>query len=227
VLSRLTRFRPRDSMLVLATSVAATVFLSSVTQSSHIQPASAATPAPSASDTGWVRLMTGAHRQLFDTPNPDGGIPLVHLMNYYDTYNRDFKVSDREINGILTFYARTTFYSLTDAMWAKYRIGDFVKELDASGTPVTVNPWRTTPVVLGMSLPSASIESQQKRGATFLLCNNALGIMSGLLAKTRGLEPAAVYADMRAHVLPGVMVVPAMVIAIEQAHTAGVSYHRQ
>jgi intracellular sulfur oxidation DsrE/DsrF family protein len=227
VFPRLARFRPHSSMLVLAASVAAAVLLSSVTQLPHIPSAAAASPESLASDTGWVRLLTGAHRQLFDMPAPDGGVPLVHVMNYYDTYNRDFGVKDADINGVLTFYTRSTFFGLTDAMWAKYRIGEFVKELDASGTPVTANPWRATPVVLGMSIPSAGIESLQKRGATFLLCNNSLKIMSGLLAKTRGLEPTAVYADMRAHVLPGVTVVPAMVIAIEQAHSAGVSYHRQ
>lgn len=70
--------------------------------------------------------------QLFDTPDPDGGIPLVHMMYYYDTYNRDFTVNDREFKGTLALYASTTFYGVTDAMWAKYRIGEFVRELEVS-----------------------------------------------------------------------------------------------
>jgi hypothetical protein len=36
-----------------------------------------------------------------------------------------------------------------------------------------------------------------------------------------------VYEDLKANILPGVELVPAMVIAVEQAARAGLSYHRQ
>jgi intracellular sulfur oxidation DsrE/DsrF family protein len=78
-----------------------------------------------------------------------------------------------------------------------------------------------------MNLPQASIEGLQKRGTTFILCNNALTIFAGMVAQKRGLDPAAVYADMNRNILPGVHLVPGMVIAIEQAHRAGLSYQRQ
>jgi hypothetical protein len=32
---------------------------------------------------------------------------------------------------------------------------------------------------------------------------------------------------MKAHILPGVTLVPGMVIAVDQAQRAGISYHRQ
>jgi hypothetical protein len=175
----------------------------------------------------WIAPLHGTHRQLFDAPATANGVPLVHLMNYYDTYNSAFNVPDTDIDGILTFYGFTTFHGLTDAMWSKYHIGEFLKEVDAKGVPFTVNPWRTTPTALGMTLPQASIEAMQKRGATFLICNNALQILSGMLATAQGLDPKAVYADMKAHILPRVILVPAMVIAIDQAHQARISYHRQ
>lgn len=175
----------------------------------------------------WIASLHGTHRQLFDAPATANGVPLVHLMNYYDTYNSAFNVPDKAIDGILTFYGFTTFHGLSDAMWAKYKIGEFLKEVDAKGVPFTVNPWRTTPTALGMTLPQASIESMQKRGATFLICNNALQIISGMLATAQGLDPKAVYADMKAHILPRVILVPAMVIAIDQAQQARISYHRQ
>lgn len=175
----------------------------------------------------WLASLKGSHRQLFDAPAPGGGIPLVHVMNFYDSYNKTYKVPDREVNGVLTFYGSTTFYGLTDAMWAKYRLGEFLNEKDAAGVPHVANPWRANPTIIGMAMPNASIESLQQRGATFILCNNALGIFAGLVAKARGLEQQAVYEDMKAHILPGVTLVPAMVIAIEQAQEAGLTYHRQ
>lgn len=59
------------------------------------------------------------------------------------------------------------------------------------------------------------------------MCDNALHIFAGLVAAKRGLDAAAVYDDMRANILPNVTLVPGMVIAVEQAQRAGLSYHRQ
>ena len=175
----------------------------------------------------WLAKLTGTHRQLFDTPAPAGGVPLVHVLNYYDTYNKAFNTPDKDVNGVLTFYGATTFYGLKDAVWAKYALGAFLDTKDSKGAWATANPWRTNPEILGMSLPQASIESLQKRGATFIICNNALQIFSALVAKKGGLDPTAVYEDLKANILPGVTLVPGMVVAIEQAQKAGLTYHRQ
>jgi hypothetical protein len=189
-----------------------------------VENAGAQAPAPA---DKWLRSATGKHRQLFDSPAPAGGIPLVHIMNYLDTWNKAYGVADKDINAIGTFYGSTTFHGVSDAMWAKYRIGEFLNEKDAAGAPFTRNPWRAAPFVMGMELAPASVESLQKRGATFILCNNALGVLSGMLAKARGLEEKVVYEDLKANILPGVELIPGMVVAIEQAHKAGISYHRQ
>jgi intracellular sulfur oxidation DsrE/DsrF family protein len=177
----------------------------------------------------WLKGLTASHKQFFDAPQPAGGVPLVHIMNYYDTYNKAYDVKDADIDAVLTFYGLTTFYGLNDAMWDKYKLGEFL-ETDVPGKPgarATANPWRAAPVILGMNLPQASIEGLQKRGTTFILCNNALTIFAGMVAQKRGLDPAAVYADMNRNILPGVHLVPGMVVAIEQAHRAGLSYQRQ
>jgi len=174
----------------------------------------------------WLEGLKGKHKQFFDNPSVNP-VALVHVMNYYDTYNSAFKVKDADINAVLTFYGATTFYGLSDAVWSKYKLGEFTDAKDASGAFETKNPWRAAPVILGMTLPQASIESLQKRGATMILCNNALTIFSGLLAQKRGLDAKAVYADLKANILPGVELVPGMVVAVDQAHTAGLSYHRQ
>lgn len=175
----------------------------------------------------WLKGMNGRYRQFFDAPAPAGGIPLVHVMNYYDTYNKAYNVKDAEIDAVLTFYGSTTFHGLNDAMWAKYRLGEFLNEKDASGKAHTANPWRAAPVIVGMAMPPASIEALQKRGTTMILCNNALGIFSGLLAQARGLDATVVYNDMKANMLPGVELIPGMVVAVEQAKKAGLAYHRQ
>ena len=213
-------------LLMLTTAALATAVASGVVPSPATRSAEARQTNARVKDA-WLAGLTAPHRQLFDSPTPAGGIPLVHIMNYYDTYNKAYGVADRDIDAVGTFYGATTFYGVNDAMWAKYRLGEFLDAKDAAGAPLTANPWRAAPVILGMSLPAASVESLQKRGATFIVCNNALTIFSGMLAQARGLSPATVYEDMKANILPGVELVPGMVVAVEQAQKAGVAYHRQ
>jgi hypothetical protein len=225
-----TRAVARTSALIASIAIVA-----SATMAAARTGIAASTPAVKASagslrepSNRWLDGLKAKHRQFFDAPAPGGGIPLVHVMNYFDTYNKAFNVKDADIDAVLTFYGLTTFYGLNDAMWAKYNLGEFLETNDpATGKPATANPWRSAPIILGMNLAPASIESLQKRGATFILCNNALQIFSGLLAAKRGLDPKAVYEDMNQNILPGVELVPGMVVAVEQAARAGLSYHRQ
>ena len=218
--------------MLVAAAIAAVATIAAVVSHPRLAAARAiavGAPASAVAAPGdaWLRGLTGKHRQLFDAPAPGGGIPLVHMMNYYDTYNRAYGVKDADIDAVGTFYGATTFHGVNDRMWAKYRIGEFLQTNDASGKPAVANPWRAAPEILGMKIAPASIEALQKRGATFILCDNALTIFAGMLAKARGLDADAVYADLKANVLPGVELIPGMVVAIDQAHAAGVSYHRQ
>jgi hypothetical protein len=64
--------------------------------------------------------------------------------------------------------------------------------------PVTVEGLRHD-----LTLPQARIESMQKRGATFIICNNALTLFSPLLARARNLSPDAVCAALKASILRG------------------------
>ena len=226
----ITRAVARTSMMIASVAVAATVTIAAARVGiAAAEPAKALAtrPGPKEPSNKWLDGLTSKHKQFFDAPTANGGVPLVHVMNYYDTYNKAFNVKDADIDAVLTFYGATTFYGLNDAAWAKYQIGEFLETNDATGKPATANPWRAAPVVLGMTLPQASLESLHKRGATLILCNNALTIFSALLAQKRGLDPNAVYQDMKANILPEVDLVPGMVIAVEQAQRAGLGYHRQ
>jgi hypothetical protein len=225
-----TRAIARTSMMIASIAVAATVTVAAArVGTAAAEPAKvlSVSHGPKEPSNKWLEGLTAKHKQFFDAPTTNGGVPLVHVMNYYDTYNKAFNVKDADIDAVLTFYGATTFYGLNDAAWAKYQIGEFLETNDATGKPATANPWRAAPVVLGMTLPQASLESLHKRGATLILCNNALTIFSALLAQKRGLDPNAVYQDMKANILPEVDLVPGMVIAVEQAQRAGLSYHRQ
>jgi intracellular sulfur oxidation DsrE/DsrF family protein len=83
-------------------------------------------------------------------------------------------------------------------------------------------------VLFGGAMAQAGIESLQKAGVTFLMCNNAFMAWVGFISGngTKG-NPATIERDIRANLLPGVITVPAMVIAIEKAQGKGIAYNRQ
>ena len=146
-----------------------------------------------------------------------------------------------------TFYSVGTQSSIpmafNDAAWAKYKLGEYLGLKDASGKPYERNVYyRPTaadahvllqamqlPAVgaFAQAMPALGIESLQKMGTTFLLCANAFsGWCAELEVRGKG-KAADLDKDLRANLLPGVVVVPAMVIAIEKAQAAGIAYNRQ
>jgi intracellular sulfur oxidation DsrE/DsrF family protein len=124
-------------------------------------------------------------------------------------------------------YGRTTPLGLQDAMWEKYRLGAAINLTDPSTNAPLVRNWFAHPQPGDqMATPTSSIEALQRSGVVFTLCNNALQRWSGLLEK-QGLGTAAdIHADLVAHALPGVIVVPNVLITMTKAHERGFGYTR-
>jgi intracellular sulfur oxidation DsrE/DsrF family protein len=199
-------------------------------------------PAPQSDHDRWLTGLTGKHRCLFDFPAHGEGWGLIHMLNYLNTYRQAYGTAAGEVNAIGTFYGAGPHAGVSqgasfpmafnDAMWARYRFGEALKLTDpATRAPSTRNmfnkPVAGDPVLVGGGAAGASIENLQKAGAVFLLCNNALMFWVRQLAGA-GLGTAAeIEKDLRANVLPGVVTVPAMVIAIEKVQTAGIAYNKQ
>ena len=195
----------------------------------------------------WVKEVKGTDRCLFDFPRHNNGWGLVHVLNYLNTYSAAYKTTPGQVGAVGTFYGIGSGSSIAlafnDAMWAKYGLGEYHGLKDASGKPYTRNVFHRptsadahllaqaiqVPNIgpLSQLITGAGIESLQKMGTKFLLCANALGAWTlELEARGKG-TAAAIDQDLRANLLPGVTIVPAMVIAIQQAQSAGIAYNRQ
>ena len=211
---------------------------------------SAETRAAEAQEAGlddWIKEVKGTHRCLFDFPQHKNAMPLLHILNYINTYSVAYKTGPGQVGAVGTFYSAGNQSSISlgvnDAMWAKYGLGAYLGLKDAAGTPYTRNVFNRptsrdlhllmkaidSPMIpaLADAVPALGIESLQKMGAKFLLCANALGIWC-LELEARGKGKAVdIEKELRANLLPGVTIVPAMVIAIEKAQEAGIRYNRQ
>jgi hypothetical protein len=195
----------------------------------------------------WIKEVKGTHRCLFDFPQHKNGMPLLHILNYLNTYTTAFKVGPGQAGAVGTFYGMgnqsSIPFAFNDAMWAKHQLGDYTALKDASGKAYTRNVFYRptkddlhllmqaigTPTIpaFGEMVPALGIESLQKMGTKFLLCANAFGgWCMELEARGKGKAPD-LQKELQANLLPGVTIVPAMVIAIEQAQAAGIRYNRQ
>lgn len=200
-------------------------------------PGSVAAQAPqSLPQDAWLDKQTGAHRCLFDFPTHAAGLPLIHMLNYLNTYATVYGTKPGEVNAIGTLYfvgpTSSIPLAFNDAMWAKYKLGAYLNLEDpTTKAPSTRNmfnaPQTGDPVLFGGAFAAGSIASLHKMGSTFLLCNNALGLFTGQMAQQSGGTPAAVGAELRANLVPGVVIVPAIVIAIEKAQSKGIAYNKQ
>jgi len=232
----------RRGFLTQAVSAAAAITLAphrvAAAQTSHQAPSG---PEP------WLQEVKGTHRCLFDFPQHKNGAPLLHILNYLNTYKEAYKAGPGTVGAIGTFYSIGTQSSIAlgfdDGMWAKYGLGEYLGLKDQSGKGYARNVFYKptandahllmqafqTPNIpeLADAVPAIGIESLQLMGTKFLLCANALsGWCLELQARGKG-KASDLEADLRAHLLPGVTIVPAMVIAIEKAQAAGIRYNRQ
>jgi intracellular sulfur oxidation DsrE/DsrF family protein len=195
----------------------------------------------------WMKELRGRHRCLFDFPQHKNGMPLLHILNYLNTYTAAYKMGTGQVGAVGTFYSVGSQASISlafnDAIWTKYGLGVYTGLKDADGKAYTRNVFhRPTPKdlhvlmqaidspqipALAEAIPALGIENLQTMGTKFLLCANALGIWC-LELEARGKGKAQdIDKELRANLLPGVTIVPAMVIAIEKAQEAGIRYNRQ
>ena len=195
----------------------------------------------------WIKEVKGTNRCLFDCPKHANGFGLLHILNYLSTYSAAYKTGPGQVGAASTFYGMGPGASIAlgfnDAMWAKYGLGEYNGLKDASGKPYMRNAFhRPTKAdshllaaaiqspnfgLLGDATAGMGIENLQKMGTKFILCANALaGWVLELEVKGKGKAPE-IEKDLRANLLPGVTIVPAMVIAIDKAQVAGMSYNRQ
>jgi hypothetical protein len=53
----------------------------------------------------WIQGVKGTHRCLFDFPQHKNGMPLLHILNYLNTYSAAYKTTPGQVGAVGTFYA--------------------------------------------------------------------------------------------------------------------------
>lgn len=160
------------------------------------------------------------HKQVFAAAHIADGSVLSYMKNSLEAYEKGFGEGPGALRVAAVFYGRAVALAVDDAGWSKYKISETMKK---AGETISyqerdVNPyWHAPP-------GENSLEALTGRGALFMACNNALHGLSHALATAggdgAGVTADAVYADLRKHLIPGAILVPAGVAAINAAQEA-------
>ena len=124
----------------------------------------------------------------------------------------------------------------SDFVWQKYRIGEWLKETDPkTGEPAVRNifyPSKAGPSLAYASddpsspdsaAQDATVQGLQARGVKFLSCHSSIEEAARAIIKQFSLsaQPEEVVKDMQAHILPGVILVPALASALALLQSDG------
>ncbi len=189
--------------------------------------ASAAEPADAAMATDftkWLDSISGKHRQLYDAPAPNGGMPLIWSYVFLLTAPAAYAVPESDLGVVLVIRHHAIPFALSSPLWAKYKLGEFFKITDpATKAPSTRNFFvHSKPGDL--FIPDASLDKLMARGVKVGACNMAITVYSGIFARQLNLPADQVKQEWIAGVVPGMHVVPSGVVAVNGAQSRGCAY---
>jgi intracellular sulfur oxidation DsrE/DsrF family protein len=157
------------------------------------------------------------HRQVFAVARTADGAATGYMRHALDAYEVAMGEGPGTLHVAAVFYGRGVVMGLSDKAWNTYRLADALRKRgdSVSALQSTGNPF------------SADMLALSKRGATFLVCDNALADWATYLTAGLGTStgsPDDVRADLRASLFPGALLVPAGVAALNAAQEARFTY---
>jgi len=165
-------------------------------------------------------------RQLYESVAFRPGV-LNNIKNSFNGLQFGFGYPAAAISIVFAPHGASSAYCYRDEIWQRYRIGEFLKLTDSQGLPVASNTFvsqrarfdvAAAPDDEGGMYQDASLEMLQRRGLIVLTCHTAVEEHARALA-AGGFAPAGasrgqIADDILTHLIPGAVVVPAMVAAI-------------
>lgn len=175
-------------------------------------------------DMSWLERVSPARFKLvFDIGAYQNGGGLYYAKNYLNGMRDGWEVEAPDVLPILGISGDAFPIVFNDMIWEKYAYGESSKTTDErTGQTATRNVWwQPRPTE---SMAEFGVDVLQSRGAQFLFCNNVFrGVIRRAMAST-GRPYDEVRGELKANLLPGVIVVPAIVAAMALAQSRGAGY---
>jgi hypothetical protein len=178
-------------------------------------------------DDSWVSKLTAKHKAMFEAATVEEGAVLGHAVRYLNGMRDALETGDSDVQVVLVIRHSAIPMAFNDAMWAKYNIGKQAKIKDG-------NDWATRNPYLNSSRggagrgdrPSSTLSWFAAHGHIMLGCNLATLGWSGEFAQAAGLDSKTVYEEIKANLVPGMILQPNGIYAVHRAQEAGCTYFK-
>ena len=171
---------------------------------------SAASSSSGAGDDPWISRLKGKHRVVFHSHLASDGIALRWAQTFLDTQKSAYGLTDADSSVVVGLNGRAIGLLFNDAIWGKYPIGETLQ-------------------MPGSRNANAALVAQLvSRGVIILACNNSIRAAGQRFLPEAQRGDAALRTafsdEVRTNLLPGVDVVPAMIVTLQQAQDRGCRY---
>lgn len=191
-------------------------------------PRPAAPPAPTHWDDGWTaRVSAAKHKAVFDAPAIADGVAFTNAFVFLLSYNQMYGTADADMVPVIVIRHAAIPLAVDDELWDRYELGKSAKVKDgATGKWARRNPFLRVDPDDKDAFPPATIEALVKRGAILLGCNLAANRLAGDIARKSGQSHDDAFAEVRAHLVPGLTLMPSGILATVRAQEAGAAFIR-
>lgn len=169
------------------------------------------------------KLSGRKYKQVFDAPRPNDALAVIWSWAFLHTYNK-LNVKDADVGCFTIFRHEAIPFAMKDEVWAKYQLGDVFKIDDKATKAASVRNIVTNIKEGDLPIPDMALEKTQARGVLYGVCDLAMTVYSMAIGAKANAKPEDVKKDMIAGLLPGVVVLPSGVYAVNRAQAAGFTY---
>lgn len=171
----------------------------------------------------WLNRIKGAHKQVFDAPEPHNGMPFAWAKVFMLTNNQT-GTPDSDMTAVVVLRHSAIALAMQDSLWTKYNLGEVFGAKDFEGKNTLTRNIFWKPKDGDLPLPGMAINELQASGALFCVCDMALTVYSGIVGKNMNMNPEDVKKEWVAGLLPDMQLVPSGVWAVNRVQERGCSY---
>jgi intracellular sulfur oxidation DsrE/DsrF family protein len=183
-------------------------------------------PAQSPSDSAfdqWLNKIGGKHRQVFDAPDSNSGLPLAWARVFLMT-NKAAGADEKDVTAVVVLRHEAIALGLETRVWKKYGFDKMFKVRHMMTKAVLAENAFWKPKEGALPLPGMSIDQLQESGVLFGICDMALTVMSQMAGQKMKMDGAEIKKDWVSGILPGIQIVPSGVLAVNRAQEHGCTY---
>jgi intracellular sulfur oxidation DsrE/DsrF family protein len=178
---------------------------------------------PDPSFDRWIGKIRGKHKQVFDAPSINGGLPLAWARVFVMT-NEMVGTPAKDVSAILILRHDAIPIGMSNETWQKYKFSEAFKPIHAMTKQLITRNIFWKPNAGDLPLPGMALNELLDAGVMIGLCDMALTVISGEFAKNMNMDAEAVKKEWVDSVFPGIQIVPSGVLAINRAQEKGCTY---